>query len=126
MSCDEGEVTESLENELYVTTHSATLPLLHLPSQLILQPFFCLSYITGFSLTSPGEPPMAVLLNLTLTSKKCGMHLRPHGRSENFYGDRNCFKVIYICYMNDTIIIIIIIIIMAAGLGFDPRRGSKF
>ena len=26
--------------------------------QLILQPFFHLSYITGFSLTSPGEPPM--------------------------------------------------------------------
>ena len=27
-------------------------------SQLILQPFFRFSYVTGFSLTSPGEPPM--------------------------------------------------------------------
>ena len=27
-------------------------------SQLILQPFFCFSYVTGFSLMSPGEPPM--------------------------------------------------------------------
>ena len=27
-------------------------------SQLILQPFFRFSYLTGFSLTSPGEPPM--------------------------------------------------------------------
>ena len=25
------------------------------------------------------------------------MCLRPHGRSENFYGDRNCFEVICIC-----------------------------
>ena len=105
MSCDVGEVTESLENELccdhnyelcsfskisvtlptsqlililqafrhftYVTAHSPTLPSLYLrhnsfsnPSvasptpQLILQPFFRLFYVTGFSLTSPGEPPM--------------------------------------------------------------------
>ena len=133
MSCDVGEVTESLENEqssfskisvtsptsqvilqpfprfTHVTTHSSTLPLLYLrhssfsnpsfaspelilqafrhftyvtahsptlpslylrhnsfsnPSvtsptlQHILQPFFRLSYVTGFSLTSPGEPPM--------------------------------------------------------------------
>ena len=28
-------------------------------SQLILQPFFCFFYVTGFSLTSPGEPPMS-------------------------------------------------------------------
>ena len=28
----------------------------------ILQPFFCLSYVTGFLLTSPGEPPMLTLL----------------------------------------------------------------
>ena len=27
-------------------------------TQLILQPFFRLSYISGFSLTSPDEPPM--------------------------------------------------------------------
>ena len=55
----------------YVTVHSPTLPSLYLrhnsfsnPSvasptwQLILHPFFRLSYVTGFSLTSPGEPPM--------------------------------------------------------------------
>ena len=75
MSCDVGEVSKSLENELshftYITAHSPTLPSLYLhhnsfsnlsiaspTSQLILQPFFCLSYVTGFSLTSPGEPPM--------------------------------------------------------------------
>ena len=56
----------------YVTAHSPTLPSLYLrhnsftnppvaspTSQIILQPFFRLSYVTGFSLTSPGEPPMA-------------------------------------------------------------------
>ena len=66
MSCDVGEVT-------YVTTHSPTLPSLYLrpnsfsklsvtspTSQLILQPFFRFSYVTGFSLTLPGEPPMIV------------------------------------------------------------------
>ena len=55
----------------YITAHSPTLPLLYLrhnsfsnpsvaspTSQHILQPFFRLSYVTGFSLTSPGEPPM--------------------------------------------------------------------
>ena len=105
MSCDVGEMTKSLENELcydynyelcsfsklsvisptsqlililqafryftYVTTHSPTIPSLYLhhssfynhsvaspTSQLILQPFFCFSHVTGFSLTSPAEPPM--------------------------------------------------------------------
>ena len=34
-------------------------PSVSLPtSQLILQTFFCFSYVTGFSLTLPGEPPM--------------------------------------------------------------------
>ena len=55
----------------YVTAHSPTLPSLYLchnslsspsvaspTSQLILQPFFCFSYVTRFSLTSPGKPPM--------------------------------------------------------------------
>ena len=55
----------------YVTVHSPTLPSLYLRhssfsnpsvasprSQLILQPFFRISYDTGSSLTSPGEPPM--------------------------------------------------------------------
>ena len=75
MSCDVGEVTERLENEqsfMYVTAHSPTLLFLYLryssfsntsiaspTSQLILQPFFCLSYVTSSSLTSPGELPMA-------------------------------------------------------------------
>ena len=53
------------------TFHSPTFPSLHLrhssfsnlsvaspTSQLILQPFFHFSYVTGSSLTSPGEPPM--------------------------------------------------------------------
>ena len=57
----------------YATAHSPTLPSLYLrhslfsnpsvsspTSQLILQPFFRFSYFTGFSLTSPGEPPMLV------------------------------------------------------------------
>ena len=71
MSCDVGEVTERLENELihwrmscdvgkategwrmsfrcftYVTDHSPTL--------------LCFSYVTGSSLTSPGEPPMVFI-----------------------------------------------------------------
>ena len=65
MSCDVGEVTERLENEQsYVTTHSPTLPLLHLHhssfpnlsvaspmSQLILQPFRCFAYVTAHSPT---------------------------------------------------------------------------
>ena len=55
----------------YVTAHSSTLPSLYLrhisisnpsvaspTSQLILEPFFRFSYVTGSSLTSPGEPPM--------------------------------------------------------------------
>ena len=55
----------------YVTAHYPTLLSLYLrhnsfsnpsvaspTSQLILQPFFRFSYIIGFSLTSPGEPPM--------------------------------------------------------------------
>ena len=53
--------------------HSPTFPSLHLShssfsnpsvasptSQIILQPFFRFSYVTGSSLTSPGEPPMGL------------------------------------------------------------------
>ena len=105
MSCDVGEVTESLDNQnelwrswsdwklgewaeliviviaelilqpfrhfTYVTTHSPTLPSNYLrhssfsnpsvpspTSQLILQPCFRFSYVTGSSLTSSGEPPI--------------------------------------------------------------------
>ena len=55
----------------YVTAHSPILPSLYLrqssysnpsfdspTSQLILQTIFRFSYVTGSSLTSPGEPPM--------------------------------------------------------------------
>ena len=55
MSCDVGKATEGLENEQSSFTK---LSIASPTSQLILQPFFCLSYITGFSLMSPGEPPM--------------------------------------------------------------------
>ena len=77
MSCDVGKATERLENEelididIYSRAHSPTFPLLHprhnsfsntsiaLPtSQFILQLFFRFSYVTSFSLNSPGEPPM--------------------------------------------------------------------
>ena len=53
MSYDVGEVTESLEL-CSLSKISVTSP----TSQLILQPFFRLSYVTEFSLTSPGETPM--------------------------------------------------------------------
>ena len=61
----------------YVTTHSPTLPSLYLRhssfynpsvaspiSQLILQPFFRFSYVTGSSLTSFGEPMLVTSLEL--------------------------------------------------------------
>ena len=64
-------ILQAFRHFTYVTAHSPTLPSLYLrhnsfsnssvaspTSQLILQPFFRLSYVTGFSLTSPGEPPM--------------------------------------------------------------------
>ena len=77
MSCDVGEVTERLENEL-CSAHSPTFPSIHLhhssfsnpsvaylrrssfsnpsvaspTSQLFLQPYFRFSYFTGSSLTS--------------------------------------------------------------------------
>ena len=53
------------------TAHSPSFPSLHLhhssfsntslalpTSQFVLQPFRCFSYVTGFSLKAPGEPPM--------------------------------------------------------------------
>ena len=62
-------VTRELKDE--ALPHSPTLSSVHLrhslfsnpsaaspTSQLIFQPFFRFSYLTGFSLTSPGEPPM--------------------------------------------------------------------
>ena len=87
MSCDVGEATESLDNELCYDYNyelcsfsniSVTLPMseptppsLYLrhssfpnpsvassTSKFILQPFFRFSYVTSSSLNSPGEPPM--------------------------------------------------------------------
>ena len=70
MSGDVSEVTERLEN-----VDSPTLPSLYLrhssisnssaaspTSQFILQPFFRFSYVTGSSLTTPGEPPMVYMV----------------------------------------------------------------
>ena len=49
------DFTSSSLNKLYSScNHSVASP----TSQLILQPFFHVSYVTGSSLTSPGEPPM--------------------------------------------------------------------
>ena len=101
MSCDLGETTESLElcsfSKLFVASPTSqfilkTLPLLYLrqssfsnrsvaspTSQLILQPFFRFSYVTGFSLTSPGEPPMGRSCNDRLGS------LRLHQQSKRQY-----------------------------------------
>ena len=60
---DVGEVTERLENELcydynYELCSFSNLSVTSPTSQLLLQPFFRLSYVTGSSLTSPGEPRM--------------------------------------------------------------------
>ena len=56
MSCDVGEATLLL---LHLCHRSFSNPSVASPtSQLILQSLFCFSYITGSSLTSPGEPPM--------------------------------------------------------------------
>ena len=64
-------ILQAFRHFTYVTTHSPTLPSLYLrhnsfsnpfiaspTSHLILQPLFRFSYVTGFSLTLPGEPPM--------------------------------------------------------------------
>ena len=61
ISCDEGKATEGLVNELYYDykDNSFSNPSVALAtSQLILQPSFRFSYVTSFSLNSPGEPPM--------------------------------------------------------------------
>ena len=71
----------------YVTAHSPTLPSLYLrhnsffnssvaspTSQFILQPFFRFSYVTGSSLTSPGEPPMHIYVSYKIFAKYCGRH----------------------------------------------------
>ena len=52
MSCDLGEVTEGLENE---QSSFSNLSVNSPTSQLIVLPFFRLSYVTG---SSPGVPPI--------------------------------------------------------------------
>ena len=89
MSCDVGDVTECLDNELYsfsnlsvtsptsqlflqpfrrftyITAHSPNPSVASPTSQFILQTFFRFSYVTSSSLNSPGELPVtkAVLIN---------------------------------------------------------------
>ena len=88
VNCDVGEVMERLENE-QSSIHSPTLPSLYLhhssfsnssvasrTSQLILQPFFCFSYLTGSSLTSPGEPPMIIINVLKLLQQKLNVNVK--------------------------------------------------
>ena len=68
----QGWILQAFSHFTYVTAHSPILPSLYLrhssfsnpsfvspTSQLILQPFR-FSYVTGFSLTLPGEPPMGM------------------------------------------------------------------
>ena len=90
MSCDEGEAHSPTFPSPHLRHSSCSNPSVALlTSQIILQSFFRFSYVTGSSLTSPGEPPM------------CCVFIRTHGRSENFYGNRNSKLYIYIYYMND-------------------------
>ena len=74
-------ILEPFRHFTYVTPHSPTLPSLYLShssfsnpsvasptSQPILQPFFRFSYVTSSSLTSPGEPPMPMVLSVLNTN----------------------------------------------------------
>ena len=62
MSSDVGEVMERLENEHNSHTHTA---------ELILQPFFRFSYVTGFSLTLPGgQEVLDLIVLLTLNTSR--------------------------------------------------------
>ena len=62
MSCDVGHLRQNLFSNpsvAYLRHSSFSNPSVASPtSQRILQPFFRFSYVTGSSLTSPGEPPM--------------------------------------------------------------------
>ena len=77
----------------YVRANSPTLPSLHLrhsafsnpsfaspTSQLIVQPFFRFSYVTGSSLMSPGEPPMKQT-DCSLTSLNYSRYHHYHKRT---------------------------------------------
>ena len=65
MSCDVGEATEGLENELWRRWSDRKVGEW---AQLILQPFFSFSYVTCSSLSSPGEPPILLNNSLSLAS----------------------------------------------------------
>ena len=80
MSCDVGEVTERLENELcftYITAHSPTLLLLHLRH-------------SSFSNPSFASPTSQALHLIRLASRPCG--------STNLYGDRHGFEVYFFLF----------------------------
>ena len=75
-----------------VTAHYPTLPSLYLrhnsffnssvaspTSQFILQTFFRFSYVTGSSLTSPGEPPIPIYVSYKIFAKYCGRHWQKQG-----------------------------------------------
>ena len=67
MSCDVGEVTERLENELcydynYELCSFSNLSFTSPMSQLILQPFHCFIYVTAHSPTLPLLIPMSQLI----------------------------------------------------------------
>ena len=95
MSCGVGKATEGLENEvwrrwsdgkvgewavLHLRQNSFSNSSVALPtSQFILQPFFRDSYVTGSSLTSPGEPPMHIYVSYKMFSKYCGRHWQKQG-----------------------------------------------
>ena len=105
MSCVVGEVTkkvgallilQTFRHFTYVTTHSPTRPSLYLrhssfsnpsvaspTSQFILKTYFRFFYVTGSSLTSPGEPPMFLMgsfSNLSVTSPTSQLILQPFRR----------------------------------------------
>ena len=78
----------------YVTTHSLTIPLLHLrhnsfsnpsvaspTSQLVPQPFFRFSYVTSSSLNSPDEPPMYAQSRIYLNYRPSRLTIIIHIRS---------------------------------------------
>ena len=71
----------SLAPSLYLRSTSFFKPSVASPtSQLILQPFFRFSYDTGFSLTSPGEPPMQPPVKL-VPRAKTAMRTSSHSTS---------------------------------------------
>ena len=78
MSCEVGEATEGLENELcsfsnlfchftYVTAHSPTLPLLHLRHSSIPNPSFASPTSQGLHLRHLASRPCSILLVLRLS-----------------------------------------------------------